>query len=201
MKILFLDFDGVLNSGESFHENHEARLRAEERGDDPIGIMVEHGWPLGHICPKNVECLNYIVEQTGCSIVVSSVWRSHELDELRGWLKTRGFRYPDMVIGRTANFQVSACRGYEIHDWLNKSENVNSFVIIDDDCDMYHLMPYLVNTDGRVGLTMEKAKVAVDLLNENISEVPQWKELAGVWEAWHPGDIFDTNEDSEGMGN
>jgi hypothetical protein len=105
------------------------------------------------------------------------------------------------MIDRTPNFHISACRGYEIQDWLNKSDFVNSFAILDDDCDMYHLMPYLVNTDGREGLTMEKAQVAIDLLNEKISEVPKWQDLVGIWQAWHPGDIFDTNENTERVGN
>lgn len=174
MKILFLDVDGVLNSGESFHINHQARLAAEARGEikiGSVGAIKEFGWPLGHLYTPYLERLNRILEETDAQIVVSSVWRSNELEELQSWFTTKGFKYKERIIDRTANFQLSYGRGYEIQEWLNNSDDVERFAILDDDSDMLHLMPYLVHTDQRVGLQDENVNEAIALLNGQIEEV------------------------------
>ena len=57
MKIIFVDFDGVLNSLES----HCAGFR-DNRG-------------LATLCPEHVARLNTIIDATGAVCVISSTWR------------------------------------------------------------------------------------------------------------------------------
>ena len=175
MKVLFLDIDGVLNSGESFHVNHQARLAAEERGEIKIGSTGEnlrYGWPYAHLYTPHIENLNRIITETGAKIILSSTWRKYNnVQEISTWMKTKGFQFRDSVIGQTQNFNLSYGRGYEIQDWLNQNCDVEKFVILDDDSDMHHLMPYLIHCDGRFGLSKENADETIALLNGEIEEV------------------------------
>lgn len=157
-KILFLDFDGVLNSA-------------------PTRSMGEDAWEK--ICPWHVEQLNQVVARTGCKVVVSSTWRhSNSLDELRDILYKAGFE--GEVIGMTpmnlpCHFSQCISRGAEIQTWLDEN-NINDAVIaIVDDCEfMDHLEPRLVKTDDRVGLMPEHVDELVALLNG-------WTTKSGVW--------------------
>lgn len=143
MKVIFLDIDGVLVNRDS--------LRVAG-GFRAVGA------------PSCVEALNKIVEETGAQIVVSSTWR-------------RKFRYSDMcrllymwgvtgkVIDCTPFDYKFTMRGQEIAKWL-EGEHVDSFIILDDDCDMGDLCNRLVQTCNEKGLTMEDAKEAIARLNQ-----------------------------------
>lgn len=65
---LFLDFDGVLNT------TSYAKLLRKEGIDhyDEFGAMFD---------PKTISNLKYIVDHTGCKIVLSSTWRNE------GWIR------------------------------------------------------------------------------------------------------------------
>ena len=69
--IIFLDFDGVLNT-----EQYQARLAVD-------GAPNKDAWgPL--FDPRAVENLRKIIEATGAAIVISSSWRYiHRLGSLR----------------------------------------------------------------------------------------------------------------------
>ena len=85
----------------------------------------------------------------------------------------KGFKYSDRIIDRTDNFNISYGRGYEIQHWLNQhADEVSNFVILDDDWDMHHLMPWLVQTDYRDGLTLEHVALAISILNGVTDVVP-----------------------------
>jgi hypothetical protein len=170
MKILFLDFDGVLNSGNSFHDNHQERLKAQAAGENPADIMRKHSHPLGHLSTPHLERLNRIIEQTGAKIVVSSVWRSNGIELLGGWMTQKGFKYRDSLIDITGNLGSSYGRGYEIQDWLNNHTDTTRFVILDDDWDMHHLMPYLIATSHMDGLEDSHVDLAIAMLNGEVEE-------------------------------
>jgi hypothetical protein len=57
-----------------------------------------------------------------------------------------------------------SCRGDEINEWLSKNE-VESFIILDDDTDMADLMHRLVHTDFPDGLQDEHIEIAINKLN------------------------------------
>jgi hypothetical protein len=80
-KLVFLDIDGVVNSGKNYHEWNAAwdagvKERAEQGlqtdrwldpGEDPYVIKLFDA--------ENIARLNEITDQTGAAIVVSSSWR------------------------------------------------------------------------------------------------------------------------------
>jgi hypothetical protein len=139
-KILFLDFDDVLNTRETL-----AR-----------GELFE---------PLNVAALNAIVDRTDVEIVVTSMWRlgasGHELEEL---LVEAGVHAAGRVIGTTP-FLADRPRGAEILAWLDQSQvPVEGFVILDDRSDMEAFTPYLVQTDPARGLVSEQAEEVVHRL-------------------------------------
>ena len=150
MKVLFLDLDGVVNSHDWF------RRRMVEQ---PTGNYWER-----QIDPHAVSLLNEIIEATGAKVVVSSTWRkNHTLQELRAGLSSRDFR--GEIIAVTGE-DLSAIRGREIQKWLDDYKNwggyrpldvVERFAIVDDDSDMEHLRPHLIQTNFELGLTAIQA--------------------------------------------
>lgn len=139
MKIIFLDIDGVLNSS-------NWALREKESGRDPQ-------WSLfNNFDLDAIAVLNEVVERTEAKVVISSSWRLfHPLGHIIGLLKKHGFK--GEVIDRTPDRTKQPYRrGNEIQDWLDAHPEVQKFVIIDDDSDMEHLMPKLVQTTWQDGL-------------------------------------------------
>jgi len=142
MKVIFLDFDGVLN-----------------RFDDPRNLKE-----LSSGC---VKLLNQVIEQTHAYIVITSVWRIlRTVGELRAKLVEAGFKYPQRVIGKSP--RTGGRRGTEIYEWLKiraqSRDDVESFIILDDDSDMEPFMDRLVQTDSDTGLTDLEVKKTVDML-------------------------------------
>ncbi len=145
--IIFLDVDGVLNSCRWF------RVRGKPTTKGPLGVH--------DLDPHAVRRLNRIIDRTGARVVVSSVWRlTRSVAQLQEVLEARGFR--GNVVGKTPQF--GRFRGHEIQAWLFDHPEIGRFVIIDDDCDMAHLMPRLVCTHFRVGLTNTHVDRAVAIL-------------------------------------
>ena len=132
IKVLFLDCDGVLNS------NSDLSVRSG-RSETIDSIYV--------LDMKKVRLLQKIVEDTGCKIVLSSVWRLH--DEGIKTLEYYGINIHDVTPS------ISGPRGAEIRYWINNSTDmVYRYAIVDDDSDM--LPDQFVNffqTDPDYGLT------------------------------------------------
>ena len=159
MKVIFLDIDGVLNSHRFYKERKANGWKRTEDADE--------------ICPKHVQQFNRILDATGAKVVLSSTWRKfHELPEMVGILKSRGCKLAQFI-GRTPDGETkmesglwSSCRrGVEIQQWLDSNPGVERFVILDDDSDMEHLLPYLVRCDGMTGLTDAEADEVIKRLN------------------------------------
>lgn len=149
MKILFLDFDGVLNSQASFI------LERRMRKKDPT---IEHGVgsTLCHICTSNLQ---YIIEKTpDLKIVISSSWRrGNTLDELKEILASYGVDSSIVIDVTPYTFDdiEGNYRGNDIKAWLEKHHEVTQFVILDDDSDMEPFMSNLVQTSWNTGLTYD----------------------------------------------
>lgn len=151
MKVIFLDFDGVLNSIGSIVMY--TRVKAEKRHEQ--------------LCPVCTSNLIYLLDKVPeAKVVISSTWRKfHSLDWLRDKLKFYGID-SSRVIDRTPFRLSDRVRGYEIEEWLedNAALNIESFVILDDNSDMANLMHKLVKTDTRDGLTFSKVQEAIKIL-------------------------------------
>lgn len=150
-KIIFLDFDGVLNVIPTKHDDFGAIFHVEF-----------------------VLNLKEIIEETGAKIVISSSWRSDGLEKLRRMWEHR--KYPGEIVDVTPSTVAAGKRydipydlvkrGDEIRLWLENNK-VNKFVIIDDDndiCEYRDNFVYCVNpehedcVDIGYGLTKQCAK-------------------------------------------
>lgn len=187
MKIIFLDMDGVMNSGPWM-----TRLKTgDEANRDYAGNRLD--WWLDMIDPSCVAQLNRVVESTGAKVVISSTWRKrHTPEVMQQLLVAKGFtgevidRTPDegntLVLrdgewkrGRWFGPELERLeRGHEIAYWLHLHPEVESFVILDDDGDMAHLADRHVQTywqhwtgypDGPLGLDVHAADRAIAMLN------------------------------------
>ncbi len=166
--IIFLDFDGVLNSTAFFEE---------KRRIDPKTKV----W--NKLDPEAVGRLNNLVRRTGSEIVISSAWRlfkgTSTSDRLYRVLRHFGYDGP-MVTGLTPPFGISdphrdvvheGHRGGEILLYLRErfpDRIVPPFVILDDRDDMGSLWHRLIQTDENVGLQDEHVEAAIRLLGMRV---------------------------------
>ena len=139
--IIFLDFDGVLNSEKSTQE---------------LGTRYRFS-------RSSVEAFNSVLRQTDARIVISSSWRDHwTLKENAQFLERDGV-LPGRAIGKTPTLDKE--RGLEIDAWLTYAPYpVKSFVILDDRDDMAMHRERLVRVDPAVGFTLELVRCAVEIL-------------------------------------
>jgi HAD domain in Swiss Army Knife RNA repair proteins len=178
MKVLFLDFDGVLNS-------HLFMLEECVQGRSGVTGLD----------PKAIAHVNYICGKTGAVVVVSSSWRyGRTLGELKDILRKVGctavVRDATPLPHEIANGQLATAfaeqgmdlteeeakrtliiardRGYEIDAWLSvwsKVEDIESFVVLDDDSDIVSHEDRHVKTSFHVGLTSEHVPLALEILS------------------------------------
>lgn len=161
MKIIFLDFDGVINSMK-FAEELAAKFEAEGKS-----INLRH-----MIDPAAVSRLNHLIHETDAKVVVSSTWRKYfDLPTLRELLEAKGFQGD--VIGITPDLSWEPLeipwkrheRGLEIEKWIKDNQPDAIFVILDDDSDMGNLHHRFVQTSWVLGLLDEHIIKAKELLN------------------------------------
>jgi len=160
MKLIFLDFDGVVNT-----RLYDSRKLGIIRYFHPEDEAVNNKNAIGF--------LNLLVKETDAKVVVSSTWRLGEtVETLAEWLYNSGFE--GEVIGKTPRMD-SYCRGAEIEEYMLRLENVESYVILDDDSDMLkHQMDNFVKCDHDYGFLFHeyfKAKMILDGTYNNIKNL------------------------------
>lgn len=111
------------------------------------------------IDPQAVSYLNAMTNATEAKIVVTSTWRRY-CDVIK-LLEDAGVT--GEIIGCTPYID-GASRGSEIEEWLSYQE-VDKFVILDDDADMDDLMPFLIPTEWATGLELWHVKEVIDRLS------------------------------------
>lgn len=164
--LVFLDFDGVLNSHAYFTELRER--------------LGERACTWSRIDDRCVLRLERLVEEADADIVVSSTWRiQNDVRALRMILECSGFaRQKHRVIDRTPCLGCvhppwpcsQAHRGHEIDEWLrkNRTQGLPPFVILDDDSDMHPHLDRLVKTNHATGLTDADVDKALDILRKKV---------------------------------
>ena len=156
MKIIFLDFDGVMDT-----EYYDHIL--SETGKP---ISDEYGLLFDPECVKN---LKYIIDNTDADIVVSSTWKDDmSYKEILDMWKYRGL--PGFVTDVTPSTENHK-RGDEIDGWLKECHTECNYVIIDDlDVSNFneHQIPRLLIVNPFNGLDEYTAKRAVMILNATI---------------------------------
>lgn len=157
-KVLFLDFDGVLNSEQHYLTNS----------------------PQEELDKRAVAHLAKIIEATDCEIVISSTWRKfYSLEELRDILMDYGLpeQYGPKIIDKTPDLDkrisgsilhTSAKRGDEVRLWLEENNFDGNYVAVDDDED-FDPDQNLVLCDYKDGLDAETARICIEILNRKAS--------------------------------
>lgn len=143
-KILFLDCDGVLN------DSNDLGVRSGMM-KDPSCIYV--------VNMRKINYLKTIIKETGCKIVLSSVWR---LDPIG--IETLEF-YGVPIFSTTPQIwrmekykdgdtYQSVPRGEEIKLWMEENRFKGRYAIVDDDSDMLdEQRKFFFQTDPDHGLT------------------------------------------------
>ncbi len=153
--ILFLDIDGVLNSIRYAKKRYEAGHR-----DSTLGID-----------PDTIPYLQRIIDETNCTLVLSSTWRLlHSLSDMRGILIAAGLHSPVPLKDRTpciskavGSIEYTKGRGYEIQAWIDLKKYESIYCCLDDDSDFLPHQP-LVRTAYEVGLTNFEADRCIAIL-------------------------------------
>lgn len=150
MKIIFLDFDGVIST-------------------------YEKRWTFDM---KKLELLKEIVDKTDAKIVVSSSWKLG-FTEVDDFIKCFYNKPRNKDLKNVTIFDWFAnsiyditdnkgpWRGYEIQRWIDKhNEEIESYVILDDDSDFNDNQLFnFVQTDGYEGITSREVKLCIKILN------------------------------------
>jgi hypothetical protein len=169
MKVIFLDFDGVLNP---LHYMHMlGKMWRESNG------QIKSQDEFGHLFfQQNIDALNHILEKTNAKIVVSSTWRLSGVKVLSDMFFERNMNLayseffditPDHAQLTKSGLWIGDERGYEIQAWLDAHPEVTNYVIIDDQSDMLpSQMNNFVKVNQWYGLTIEDAENAIKILNK-----------------------------------
>jgi hypothetical protein len=163
-KVIFLDIDGVLNTGWWYTQMDRNTPK------DKYGYAFD---------PNAVANLKKILDESGAEIVISSSWKSFGLSELEEMWQDR--RLPGKLIGITPNsvsdemllnadldhMELFSIRGMEIKEWLAKhGKHVTHYAIIDDmDNFLPEQHPHFVQTDPEVGISEGCAVQVIKILN------------------------------------
>jgi hypothetical protein len=156
-KIVFLDIDGVLNTTRSM------KLDKVPFQSPDIHMWFRKGYDaFDSKCVKN---LNKIIEQSGAKIVVSSSWRLSFMEPnmfpyLVEYIVSQGVKAD--IIDKTP--YLGTKRGYEIEKWLDEHNDVDGFVILDDNADMGELVTSWVRTSWGKGIENKHVKQALKIM-------------------------------------
>ena len=157
-KIIFLDFDGVLN-----HELFYRGLSSQE-------YPRLNGRPYSEIDTNSVNILNRLIQETGAKVVVSSTWRrSYDKNQLQKILNKHNFIGEVIDTTPILNFE-GAVRGNEVKVWLEKNYSHDkrcAYICLDDDSDfLYGQRNNLILVDSYCGLSPNNVYRATKILNK-----------------------------------
>ena len=153
MKAIFLDFDGV--------------------------ITIPPRW---YIKADKLKWIKKIVDETEAKIVVSSSWRASNVEDTIN----KVIRYPkrcprnrmlswfiDNLYDVTPWVGLGGGRGGQIQKYMNEHPEIENYVIIDDDSDMWDSQLYhFVQTNVEDGITETEANRAIKVLNRLFIQNP-----------------------------
>lgn len=162
--LIFLDFDGVLNSQLWYVKTKGSRER-----DD--------------LDTQAISFLNELIAETGAKVVVSSTWRlGRTVEELQEILDRNGFK--GEIIGKTRDLRLGehgdcVLRGNEILCWIKENPiecggcaywEYKNYVILDDDSDMlYWQKDNFIIVDRYCGMTPSTIFQAKKILGAKIT--------------------------------
>lgn len=150
LKVVFLDFDGVLNSEKYVKTCGE------------YGVIID---------PTKMALLKQITDATDAKIILSTSWREHWDDEPRNCdnigieINNIFGQYGLHILGKTPI--LNSCREDEISEWLKINPQVANFVVFDDRfLDSEIIREHFVKTSGYSrGLDETSVDKAIEILN------------------------------------
>lgn len=151
-KIIFLDFDGVLNT-----EYYQGLLQFQgKQWQDEHGAFFD---------PRAVRQLKRVIDTTDADIVVESSWKYLGLEAMQELWMVRNL--PGKVIDITPSLTNNKNKGEEIAAWLSEHVTPDTrYVIIDDEYVVLDTqIPYFIWTNPYEGLTEGQADRAILVLN------------------------------------
>lgn len=156
MKVIFLDIDGVLNSDEYIDSIKGKEMTAENEID-----------------MEKVRLLEQAINQTGARVVLTASGRYAQVGRyLRKVLS-------QMAIFTDATLYMNNIRGLEIKEWLRQNNDVEDFIILDDeifesyDEELLSKLIKISNGNGRnlgEGLLQKDVDEIVNRLGKNIAQ-------------------------------
>lgn len=162
MRVIFLDFDGVIN-----------------RCDTQMISGVWNQSKDTFLLPHEKDCvaaLNELIRRTGAKIVISSSWRSFaDWTQMGPALERIGVvgevvgetPLPSQTCDRMRDLDLfergvdSYERGMDIYLYLLDHPEVKEYIILDDASDMWRLVEHLVLTHPVDGFTMDDVEIGV----------------------------------------
>lgn len=168
-KIIFLDFDGVLNTESYF----QTLMQQGVPTHDEFGVLFDS---------NSVAKLAEIINLTNAQIVVSSSWRYMGVSELQRMWKLR--KLPGKIVGFTPlnlldeelltidldnldSFtpECLVARGSEIQAWLDNHTGIANYLILDDLTDILPSQKkHFVQINPIKGITKENVVQALQIL-------------------------------------
>jgi hypothetical protein len=169
MNVIFVDFDGVLNSKQHFLMVKEKEVKGK---DTPKEADLE--FMKSNTNPNNMWCLKYILDNVpNLKIVLSTSWRNHfEINLFKELFQFYGLD-AERIIGKTPK-KFSSERVHEIHMWLDDQLHSPDTWVALDDHPIFQLEyrdkqnEYL--TDSWVGLTILDSFKIIKHFNKDFKE-------------------------------
>lgn len=149
MRVVFVDFDGVLNT--PFMKNDE-KISC---GEDDI-LNNSHA----------ISNLNVLCKRSDLEVVVSSSWRTKGIQKIREILYNSGLDKEIKVQGLTPFFDYSTFRGKEIDAYLKDRPSITDYLILDDDSDFNEEQKeHLVKCNSHYGFQIDEYRYACTLID------------------------------------
>ena len=155
MNVVFLDYDGVVNT--PMWDKDGKRCRYNYAYDNAVNNFQAVQW-LSEFCQKY-----------DFDIVVTSSWRfSHNYKEC---LINGGLREGINIIDATPILSWARTRGEEIAKYLKEHPEVEYYIIFDDDDDMendlgFCLKEHFIQCVPEAGITMREFRIACRMYEE-----------------------------------
>jgi len=148
---IFLDFDGVLATRETYHA-----YRAQH-GCQPECVSAEL------LCPRRVGLLETIRSATNARIVLSTSWAMQApVESIAAWLSALGLcglGDIDVTPRKMSSYRIN-----EIRWWLEAHPEVDRFLILEDEWDMRELEAHTIRTTWERGLLPEHVARGIEIL-------------------------------------
>ena len=155
-RVLFLDFDGVVNV-------------PYEYGTPEFDAAMAQG-VYDFFRPEIVERLDKLIHDFDLHVVVSSSWRYSGMEFCQNSLRNAGFSKDVIIEDLTVLSEGMPPRYLEILEYLEDHPRISEILILDD-IPMHGLSDFAVQTVFEDGYTEEADKEARAILNRQIQSV------------------------------